>query len=111
MASGVRGLLDGLLGIADDYINQSVSISVKTNFAPEISLGRASLGGGASDPGGGGISLGSLIGFKAAVIVRDADGRELSTFGEPPPTEPVRVALVLVIVAGLAYLVVRGALK
>lgn len=111
-SSGWRGLLDGLLGVAGEYVSQGVRISVKTNFGPEISLGRASFGDGAtSDPGGGGFSLGALIGVKAAVIVRDADGREIATYGEPPPTDPVRVVVGLVILAGVVYLLVRGATR
>lgn len=107
--SGVRGLLDGLLGVAGEYVSQGVRISVKTNVTPEISLGTASLGGGAStDSGGGGFSLGALIGIKAAVIVRDASGNVIATYGEPPPLDPVRVVVAIGLAAGLVYLVARG---
>jgi hypothetical protein len=111
-ASYFAGLLDRALGLARDYVGDGVRVSVKTNFGPELPVARAQLssGGGAGGEGSpGGIS--GLLGVKAAVIVRNKDGEILATYGEVPKTEPWRALVAILLVAGVGFLIVRGALK
>ncbi len=106
-------LFGGLLGVAREYVSDEVRISVKTNYGPEIPVATAALSsgdGGSSGQARGGI-VAELLGVKAAVIVRNAAGDTISTFGEVPKTDPVRLCVALAIVGGLAWLIVRGALK
>jgi hypothetical protein len=113
-SDGWRGLLDGLLGVASDYVGDGVSIGVKTNYGPEIPVATAALGSSSTSTGGesgGGGLLATLFGVKAAVIVRNQSGEVISTFGEVPKTDPVRAVLVGLAIAGVIYLAVRGALK
>jgi hypothetical protein len=113
-SGGFLGLLDGLLGAASDYVTDGVSIGVKTNYGPEIPVATAALGSSSStgeDSGAGGGFLAGLFGVKAAVVVRNQRGEIISTFGQVPKTEPLRAVVVVLLIAGVAYLAVRGAIK
>lgn len=91
-------LLDQLGALASDYAG-SLRVSVKTNLGPEITVT------------GQGSGLADALGLKAAVIIRDAHGRRVAGYGDPPATDPVRVA-VLVALAGLVgYVLLRGVFK
>lgn len=111
--SYLQQLLGDVVELAGEYTRGRLRVSVKTNYGPELPVFGASLsrgqGGGVS--GADGFSLSRLLGFRAAVIVRDASGRTLATYGEPPATEPLRVALLVAVLAGLAFVFVRGVLK
>lgn len=108
MAGETQALLSQLLGVAGDFAGGALRVFVKTNFGPEVEVGRVELGGGGSSSTGtpGGVS--GLLGFKAGVILRDAQGRYVAKLGEPPATEPVRVVLVLGVVLAAVLLIVRG---
>lgn len=112
-STGWRGVLDGLLGLASDYVSSSVRISVKTNYGPELPVARAALGdgGGSGSGAGGGAGVTGLLGLKAAVIVRNAQGDVIATYGEVPKTEVWRAVLAAALALGLVVLIVRGALK
>ena len=111
----LQSLLSSGLGIAEGYVAGGISVSVKTNYGPEIPIYSGAMSGGASTGAGGTPSspslLSTLLGLKAAVIVRDATGRTLTTFGTPPATDPVRVGVALGIVALVALIMFRGVLK
>lgn len=95
--------LDDLGELASDALSSSsVRVAVKTNLGPEFEVA-----GGESDGGG----LARALGIKAAVIVRDRSGRELFRYGDPPPTNPALVVVLLAVVAVLGFVLVRGVLK
>lgn len=108
-----QGLLSGVLDLAGEYVSKGVRISIKTNFGPELPVATAALGnsGGAGGGGSRGAGIAGLLGFKAAVIVRDAQGETIATYGDPPKTEVWRALLAVAVVGGLAFLVIRGAVK
>lgn len=112
-SSGWQDLLGGLVGVAREYVADGVRVSIKTNYTPEIPVATAELVAG--DRGGGAVArrsvLGELLGVKAAVIVRNQRGDIISTFGQAPKTDPVRVIVALALVGGVLFLLVRGALK
>lgn len=106
-------LLDDAFSLARGYVRGGgLVVAVKTNYGPEIELGRATLARGSDSQGGeGGAGLGALVGLKAAVIVRDGHGATLATYGDPPPTEPLRALAAALLAGGLIFLILRGALK
>lgn len=77
-----------------------VRVSIKTNLGPEIPV---SLGGSQAEGEGGG-----LLGFKAAVIIRDRKGQTVARYGKVPETEPFKVILLLAPLAILGLVLVRG---
>lgn len=88
-----------------------ISVAVKTNYGPAVTVYRDEPPDGTGgEPGDRGV-LEELLGFKAALIVRDRDGRTIYTSGDVPATEPARVAAVIVLVAVLAFVLTRGVLK
>lgn len=71
---------------ANDYVTGgNVKLSVKTNYGPEVPLYSGSDG---SEAGG----VASMLGIKAQIIVRDKEGKVITTYGEPAPTEPTKAA-------------------
>ncbi len=58
-------------------------LSIKTNLGPELPVYDGDSAGG----------LVGLLGIKAGVIVRAKDGSVITTYGDPPPTDPIKVAL------------------
>lgn len=104
-------LASDVVDIAGDYLRSGVRVSVKTNYGPELPIfsGSAEGGSGSSGGGRGGFGLGKLIGFKAAVIVRNRDGHVIATYGgTPPATEPVRLVGLLVVLGAIGFVLVRG---
>ena len=103
LPSYVGSVAEELIGIAGDYVRGGgVRVSVKTNFGPELPVYDS---GGAA---GGGIA--GVLGFKAGVIVRSKDGAVLATYGDPPPTEPLKVVALLALLALLGFVLIRGVL-
>ena len=97
--------LGDLQGLLTRYLEGGgLQAYVKTNYGPEIPI----YTGGKSD--GGGSVVGDLIGVRAQLIIRDAKGKTIKTLGDPAPTDPVRVAVLLALLALLGFVVVRGAL-
>lgn len=112
MAGTWEQFADGVLGLAGDYVRSGgVSIAVKTNFGPEIKLASSSIapsgapGGGGGDGGGGVLDL---LGVRAAVVVRDRSGKRIAGYGDYPATEPLRVVGLVVVVALIGVVFVRG---
>lgn len=77
-----------------------VQVWVKTNLGPPWRVS-----------GGEGGGLAELLGLKAAVLVTDRSGRRLASYGTPPPTEPLKVALLVAVAGALGFLLLRGGLK
>jgi hypothetical protein len=101
VAGSTQGLLDNILGLAGDFAGGALRVSVKTNLGPEFEVGAVDLaGGGGSGSSSGGVS--GLLGIRAAVILRDSQGRLVAKLGDPPATEPWR----LLAAAGAALIVV-----
>lgn len=93
-------LLGEVSGIAADYVRTGgVRVSVKTNLGPEIPVYSGSGGSGSN-----------LLGIKAGVIVRNRDGGVIATYGDPPATDPIRVAMLVLVVTLLGIALVRGVL-
>lgn len=76
-----------LTGAVSDYVQGgNVNLFLKTNFGPEVPLYTGSDG---SESGGG---LADLVGLKAQIIIKDKNGKTITTYGEPAPTEPLKAA-------------------
>ena len=88
----------GLLDIARDTVGR-LDVSVKTNYGPEISIPTSSDG---QPPG----LITSLIGFRGGVIIRNSRGEVIETIGDPAPTEPLRVAIMLAFLSVVGFSVV-----
>jgi hypothetical protein len=106
-----RDFLDSLAAQAGDALTDAagnLSVAVKTNLGPEITV----WDGSASDGEGGtpSTSLAEILGVKAAVIVRAGSGRVLKQFGDYPATDPVRVVIALAALGMLLFVLVRGVL-
>lgn len=97
-AADIGNALAGYAGRALD--SGAVVISVKTNLGPEIPV-----------TGGGGGGLADALGIRAAVIIRNKSGRQLAATGDPPATEPLRVALFVLVAGALGLLLLRGLVR
>lgn len=112
LVSKSTDILDSVFGLARGYVRGGgLVVAVKTNYGPELPLFKAAIARGQGGPGDGGGGLGALVGLKAAVIVRDGHGATLATYGDPPPTEPLRAIAAALLAGGLIFLILRGALK
>lgn len=97
-------IISDLRNLATEYVQSGgVQVFVKTNYGPELPV---YTGAGTSQPGEPGI--GDLLGIKAQVIIRNKAGKVIQTYGEPAPTEPLKVAVLLAVVALLGVVIVRG---
>jgi hypothetical protein len=92
----------GELGaLASDVLQSGgVQVAIKTNLGPEFRVGE-----------GGGGGLARALGIKAAVIVRDRNGRQLFTHGEPPATNWLLAGALGSVLVLLGFLLVRGLVK
>lgn len=107
--TSAQRLLDDVLGFARDFAGARVSINVKTNLGPELAVGEATLGPSSSNSGSGAPGgFAGLLGLKAAVILRDANGRAVASFGDPPATDVARVAILGALALVLLFVIVRG---
>lgn len=97
----IADVLDQVIDLAGDYVNSGgLRVSVKTNLGPAIPVYSGQRQGG----------LAAMLGLKAGVIVTDRNGKEVARYGAPPPTEPIKVILVAVLVGLLGLALVRGVL-
>lgn len=87
------------LTTAANSVAGQIRVSVKTNLGPAFTV----YDGAAEGPG-----LAAALGLKMAFTVHGPDGNAIATYGTPPPTEPARVVLVLALLAGLAFVLIRG---
>jgi hypothetical protein len=95
-------ILSDLKNLATEYVQSGgVQVFVKTNYGPELPVYT-----GTDKTGQPGIA--DLLGLKAQVIVKNKSGKIIQTYGEPAPTEPLKVAAVLAVVALLGVVIVRG---
>ncbi len=92
----LRELVSDFAG--DAFGSGAVQVAVKTNLGPELPIGQGS-------------GLADALGIKAAVIVRDRQGRVVYTHGTPPETNPVLVGVLGAAVALAGFLLVRGLVK
>lgn len=105
--TSAQRLLEDVLGFARDYAGENLQIALKTNLG-EFNIASVDLLGGKSDGAAKGSGLAGALGLKAAVIVRDGQGRAVANFGNPPATDYSRVALLVGAAALLLLLIVRG---
>lgn len=95
-----QNLTGDLIDLAGDIVRSGgVRVSVKTNLGPEIPVFNG------TGQGGG---IARALGLEAGVIVRDRNGRVIATHGDPPPTEPLKVAALLALVSLLSFVLIRG---
>lgn len=76
-----------------------VKVYLKTNLGERIPI----YTGKSAGPG-----ILSRLGIEAGIVVEDDQGRTLASFNGQPPTDPIRRALALAILAGLAFVLARG---
>ena len=96
-----QDLVEDAADIAGDYLRSGgIRVNVKTNLGPELTVydGKPKRGG-----------LGSFV--RAQVIVRQADGDAIATYGEPAPTEPLKVIALVAAVSLIGLVLIRGVLK
>lgn len=92
------GLIQELEGLAGSYLTGGVTVQVKSNYTPAITVYTGSAGssgsGGSSGPSSGNL-FSRLIGLKAGVEVLDSSGNMVASYGDWPATDWVRVAIAL----------------
>ncbi len=109
--NGIETLLTDVAGAAQSYLASGITVEVKTNYTPAITVYTgSSTPGQAAQPGqGGGIgsAFSQLVGLEAGVVVRDAaSGRVLASYGPnngDPPTDWVRVSIALALIGLLGF--------
>lgn len=92
-------ILSELLQGAKSY-TQGLRVSLKSNLSErEIPVYTGQ---------GSGAGLLSKLGIEYALIVRDPQGRIVTTYNTPPPVDPTRRALLWALLGGLLFVLVRG---
>lgn len=89
-----------ILGQSFNSYRGGLRVSLKTNLGPEIPLYTP---GTDSGPG-----ILPALGIKYALIVRDASGAVVTTYNDPPPTDPLKQAILWAALAGAAFVLIRG---
>lgn len=93
------GLISELEGLAGSYLTGGVTVQVKSNYTPAITVYTGSAGGSSGSGGAGAPSSGNLfsrlVGLKAGVEVLDSSGNVVASYGDWPATDWVRVAIAL----------------
>lgn len=108
--SSLDQLLQEAAGVAGSYLTNGITVEVKTNYTPAITVytgsnGPGSASGSGSSTGGGFLS--QLLGIQAGVRVLAADGHELASYGTWPAVDPVRVAIAIAVVGLLGIGLVK----
>lgn len=103
-----------LAGAAQSYLANGITVQVKTNYTPAITVYTGSSSSEQLSAGGassGSSVLSRLVGLKAGVLVKDAaSGRVLATYGADngdPPTNWLRVAVALAVIGLVGFVVVK----
>lgn len=99
MANSLQNLLSSAAG---NYLASSgLRAEIKTNLGPPVTIYNATPSG---------FSIADALGIQAALVVRDANGNVLASYGDPPATDPVLVsalALAFLATAVLLYKLIR----
>ena len=94
----LQALSGELLNIARESVTSGgVRVYVKTNYGPEVPL-----------TGGTGPNLASILGIKAAVVVRDKRGNRIAGYGDYPATDVLKVSILFGSALALVWLAWRG---
>lgn len=109
--NGLDTILTDLAGAAQSYLANGITVEVKTNYTPGITVYTGSSSPNqATQPGQGagfGSALSQLIGLEAGVVVKDAaSGRVLASYGPnngDPPTDWLRVSIALALIGLLGF--------
>ena len=104
-------VLGQLAGTAEGYLSGGVTVAVKTNYSPQLTVysGAAGGSGGAGGGGSGGLgqAVSNLVGMQVGVQVRDAHtGHLIASYGPnggDPPTDWVRVAVLLAVLGAVGF--------
>ena len=112
--NGLDQIVSDLAGAAQSYLANGITVQVKTNYTPAITVYTGSSGSGQAGQGGasaGGSILSNLIGLQAGVTVTDSgSGRVLATYGPnngDPPTDWVRVTVALAVIGLIGFGLVK----
>lgn len=112
--NGIDQIVGELAGAAQSYLANGITVRVKSNYTPAITVytGSSSSGqGGQAPSSSGGSILSNLIGLQAGVVVTDSgSGRVLATYGPDngvPPTDWVRVGIALAVIGILGFGLVK----
>ncbi len=92
-----------LLSLGREYATGgSVQVHLKTNLGPAIPI----YTGTSSEP-----SILDTLGLRAGLIVTDRNGKPVTTYGDPAPTDPLLFGLLVLSGLSLAGLLLRGVWK
>ncbi len=111
--SSLTDLLSSAVGIADQYVTNGVTVSIKTAYGPPLAVYHGGLSG-ASSAGAGGAQASSSSGIlksivgPAAIIVTDDTGRTIATYGTPPATSYIRIGIALALAGLVLAVFIRG---
>lgn len=98
-------LVTGLVDLARDYVRSEITVTLESNILPPVTIYR---GGMAKGGGVGGAGLADALGVRGGVVVRNAQGQKLASFGDPAPLDYARALLVGAVLAGGVYLLLRS---
>lgn len=110
MSNVLDQVLQEVAGVAGSYLTNGITVEVKTNYTPAITVYTGSNGQGGSSASGqsaGGGIFSQLVGLQAGVRVLASDGHVLATYGEWPTTDWVRVAAALAVIGLLGFGLVK----
>lgn len=89
-----------------------VQVQIKTNLGPAFLVGGLATNSGTDGNGNATQStspgLLSAFGLKYNVTILGADGKPITTIGDPPATDPAVIAYYSALTLGVAYLIYRG---
>ncbi len=110
MSNALDQLLQEAAGVAGSYLTNGITVEVKTNYTPALTVYTGSNGpssSGAPGSSSGGNLFSQLIGMQAGVRVLAADGHVLASYGDWPATDWVRVAAALAVIGLLGFGLVK----
>lgn len=103
MSDFLDDLREDVTALAKDYATGGgVQVYVKTNYGPELPVYTG------IDQGGDGPGLADVIGLKAQIIIKDKDGRVITKYGDPAPTEPLKAAALGLVVGTILWFAWRA---
>jgi hypothetical protein len=99
-----------LNGVVDSALS-GLQLQVKTNLGPAFLVGGLASKQTASDGSQstqGSPGLFHLLGLQYSVQLLDANGKEVTHYGDPPATNPILATVYAVAALGSVYLIYRG---